>query len=264
MPETPAPRLLATSTLGEGDRPTVLLHGFLGSGRNLRALALAWASREPHRRFFLLDLTGHGDSPPLGEGARLDDVAADVLATIDAVSPGRAVTVVGHSLGGRVGLAAAGLAPSQIADLVLLDIAPGAIDPRVSESRRVLDVLLAMPDEAPDRRAFRTRLIDAGLSPALSDWVLMNVRTEGDRATWRIDRRALDALHDAFNRVDLWPVVERRAVPIRCARGGRSRYVTDADAARLEAAGCEVLTLPEAGHYVHVDALAPLVDWLSR
>src|SRR5262245_24605402 len=45
--------ILENIRLGEGEIPTVLLHGFLGSGRNLRSLAAAWSEADPRRRFLL-------------------------------------------------------------------------------------------------------------------------------------------------------------------------------------------------------------------
>ena len=77
---------------------------------------------------------------------------------------------------------------------------------------------------------------------------------------WRFDRQAFQDLHERFTREDLWPVIERGEVPVQVIRGGRSRYVSDADAARLQAAGVPVDTLAGAGHHVHVEALDALVD----
>jgi pimeloyl-ACP methyl ester carboxylesterase len=263
--EGPGP--LSSFVVGEGARPTVLLHGFLGSGRNLRSLALKWAAGDPGRRFLLPDLTGHGTSPPLPPGASLDLIAEMILETAARAGFVGPLSVAGHSLGGRVALAAARIAADRLADVALLDITPGPIDPRRSDSRRVLDVLLQAPEEVGDRRALRGFLVERGLAPALVDWVLMNLRVEqdagqGPRYVWRLDRAAMDALHESFNGEDLWPVVEARPVPIRAVRGGRSGYLPQADVARLEAAGCPVATLPEAGHFVHVDAPDALVAWL--
>ena len=91
----------------------------------------------------------------------------------------------------------------------------------------------------------------------------MNLESTGAGGyRWRIDRSALAAFHDRFNRADLWPVVESRRLPIRCIRGGRSRQVSDADVARFQAAGCRVDTIPEASHHLHVDAVDALVALL--
>lgn len=275
--------VLASYTLGTGPRPTILLHGFLGSGKNLRTLAQRWSQADPTRTFLVPDLPAHGSSPPpAGEinlgappareinlGApvareiNLGDLAAPVLET--AVARGMAgVTMVGHSVGGRVALAALRDSPRLVERVVLLDIAPGPIDDARSESRRVLDLLLGAPAEAADRRELRQFFVDEGMSGALADWLMMNVMREGDRYRWRFDRRLLDKLHTAVSGEDLWGVIEVASGRVSCARGGRSRYVSEEDVRRMESLGCRVHTIPDAGHYVHVDALDALVAWLSQ
>src|SRR4051812_46750653 len=143
---------LASYRIGEGDRPTILMHGFLGAGKNLRSLAQAWSQKDPSRFFLVPDLTGHGSSPPLPAQANLLTLASDVLATADAEGLSRPFSLVGHSLGGRVALAAASLAPGSADEIILLDITPGSIEDRLSAGRRALAVLLSAPDDAPDRR----------------------------------------------------------------------------------------------------------------
>jgi pimeloyl-ACP methyl ester carboxylesterase len=255
---------LASIRVDGGARATVLLHGFLGSSKNLRGFAQRWAERDPERSFLLVDLTGHGASPPLPAGADLAVLADDVAETVAAAGLAAPVSVLGHSLGGRVALAWADAAPESLADIVLLDIAPGPIELARSSSRRVLDVLLAAPAEAPDRRAFRALLTGAGLEPPVADWVLMNLECDARSCRWRIDRAALDALHERVNGADLWPVVEARQVPVRCIRGARSGYVTDADAARLRAAHSPVDTVEGAGHDLHVEAPSAVIDLIVR
>lgn len=259
------PVTLACDLVGAGSEAVMLLHGFLGSARNLRTLAQRWQQLQPENRFVLPDLRGHGVSPPLPAGGNvtLAALAADVLATARQQELTPPYRLVGHSLGGRVALAAARIAPESIAEIALLDIGPGPIDPAKSESRRVLDVLLAAPDEAHDRRELRGFFVGRGLSPPLTDWLLMNLETVAGRVRWRIDRQALEKLHSQSMAEDLWDVVQAKAVALRCVRGARSGYVSDAEAARLRAAGCPTATLPDAGHFVHVDALPALLDWLT-
>src|SRR3954471_9459347 len=74
---SPMPRL-SSFRIGEGDRPTILLHGFLGAGKNLRSMAQAWAQRDPSRLFLVPDLTGHGASPPLPSHPSVYTLASDV------------------------------------------------------------------------------------------------------------------------------------------------------------------------------------------
>jgi esterase len=255
--------VLESFQIGEGEVPTVLLHGFLGSGRNLRSLATAWSEAEPRRRFLLPDLTGHGTSPGLPPGADLGTLARDVVETARARGFTGPLEWVGHSLGGRVSLTASLAAPADVASVTLLDISPSPVPVDLSESGMVLNVLLQAPDTAADRREMRAALTGQGLSGPLADWLVMNlVSTPDGGVRWRFDRRALAEMHLRVNDVDLWAAVERPGAMVRCIRGGRSRYVTDAAAARLKAAGCPVETLPEAGHFVHVDAPQALLQWL--
>jgi pimeloyl-ACP methyl ester carboxylesterase len=256
---------LSTERLGAGEKTTVLLHGFLGSGKNLRTLAQRWSEKDPSRTFLLPDLRGHGSSPPLDEGMSLGALAADVFDTVRAEGLSLPADVVGHSLGGRVALAGSLTASEQVRSVTLLDISPSPIPTNSSESGAVLRVLLEAPAQAPDRKTLRSWLLAHGLSEHLSDWLLMNVApSSAGGYAWTFDRAALDRLHARVNQEDLWAAVEDSKAPVRCIRGGKSSYVSEEDAARMTRAGCPVETLEGAGHYVHVQALAALVDLLSR
>jgi len=251
---------LASSTVGTGNNRTLVLHGLMGSGRNLHSFARKLTEADPTRSFELVDLAGHGNSPPLPPGATLASLGRDVLDTAEAVDAAEPFDLIGHSLGGRVALAAAGEAPHRVRSVTLLDISPGPLDGDATGSRRVLDVLVGAPAHAASREEMRAHLQATGLSSGLVEWLLTNLRPDNGGYGWRIDARALDEPYDRLNRTDLWPVVEARAHPITCIRGGRVRYVTDEDVERLRANGARVFTLEGAGHYLHVDALDELVE----
>jgi len=264
--------------VGKGERGAVLLHGFLGSGRNLRTLARRWSEADPSLCILVPDLTGHGESPPLPERPTLEGVAADVEETLEAAGLGGPVLWVGHSLGGRVALAAARRHAADMRGVDLLDIGPGKVPAAEADSGQVVDALCAAPERAGSRREMRDWLCSR-LPPALADWLAMNLvpsegalrqaqgsalrLAQGSGFAWRVDREALRRAHPAMLSEDLWDVVLGRRVPIRCARGGESPYVPGADARRLEANGCPVTTFLGAGHFLHVDALEPLVAWLA-
>jgi pimeloyl-ACP methyl ester carboxylesterase len=257
--------ILESFQVGEGQRPTVLLHGFLGTGRNLRALATAWSEVDKGRRFLLPDLTGHGTSPRLPPGATLSTVAADVLETARAAGLRGPLELVGHSLGGRVSLAASLRSPADVASVTMLDISPSPIPTHLSESGKVMELLRTAPASAPDRRTMRAELTGRGLSGPLADWLVMNLEPVPDGGVrWRFDRESLAEFHGRVNGEDLWAALTRPGAKVRCIRGGRAHYVTDADLARMEALGCPVATLPDAGHFVHVDAPDALLRWLTQ
>jgi esterase len=238
----------------------VLLHGLLGSARNLATLARGLTERRPDLAVVALDLTGHGASPPLPARADTATLAADVLASARRLALASPLTIVGHSLGGRVALQAAALDPGTVARVTLLDIAPGPLDhdPGITA---VLAAVVGAPDTFESRGQARTVLTAAGLAPALADWLLLNLESGADGYHWRVDRRALAELHAGVLREDLWPLVERpRSWTLRCVRGGASPVVSEHDARRLQAAGCPVVTIEGAGHFLHVERPRAVLD----
>src|SRR4030095_4672743 len=112
---------------GAGGRPLVLLHGLLGSARNLSTLGRLLVDRNPELDVVAFDLTGHGASAPLPPGADATTLAADVLNSARALGLRPPLSFVGHSLGGRVALRVALSEPASVGTVSLLDIPPGPL-----------------------------------------------------------------------------------------------------------------------------------------
>lgn len=91
---------------GEGDRLVILLHGMQGSAESWWRVGPVIADRG--YRVVALDLPGHGESAPDRELTveRAAEAVAGTVASLDAGSP---VIAIGHSLGGQLLAAAAGL-----------------------------------------------------------------------------------------------------------------------------------------------------------
>ena len=260
-------RRLAHQRTGEGSRTLVLLHGFLGSARNLSTLGRALVERDPDLGIVAFDLTGHCASPPLPPGADSATLAGDVLASARTLGLPAPLTLVGHSLGGRIALRAALLEPASTASLTLLDIPPGPLDDAGGVGR-VVDALRRAPAVVATRGEARAHLVADGVPGVLADWLLLNLEPAEGGYRWRVDREALAALHVRITGEDLWPAVEgRHAYAVRCVRGAKSGYVSDADVRRLSAAGCPVVTIEGADHFVHAErpreTAAAIVDGLA-
>lgn len=105
---------IAFSDQGKG-RVVVLLHGFLGSkelwGSIPQDLARSY-------RVIAIDLPGHGNTPCLGYAHSMDLMAKCVKAVLDSLKLKRYV-IIGHSMGGYVGLAFADLFPDHLRGLCL-------------------------------------------------------------------------------------------------------------------------------------------------
>jgi pimeloyl-ACP methyl ester carboxylesterase len=109
---------------GDGGMPVVFVHSAGGSTEH-------WAAQLAHlraggRRAIALDLRGHGRSNPPADGDySIAAMAGDVIAVADHLELAR-FALVGHSMGGAVATATAGLHPERIAGLLLLDPATDA------------------------------------------------------------------------------------------------------------------------------------------
>lgn len=247
-----------------GGRPLVLLHGFLGSARNLTSLARGLRQGAPGYDVHAIDLPGHGHGPALPRDADLAALARTTLVSLQRLRLAPPLVLAGHSLGGRVALRLAGLEPSLVGHLVLLDITP-ASRPPAADTAALVQALLAAPATGSTRAEFRAYFAQAGMAPALTDWLLMNLERAGEGLHWRIDRVALAALLPRIGADDLWPAVEGvRDYSVHAVRGGRSPYVPDDDARRLAAAGARVDTVDGAGHFLHVDRPAETLERILK
>jgi pimeloyl-ACP methyl ester carboxylesterase len=103
---------------GAGELAVVFVHAFGGNTTH-------WSAQLEHlrqkRRSVALDLRGHGLSePPANGDYRMDSMAGDVDAVVNKIGLQRFV-LVGHSMGGSVVIAYAGLHPERVAGIVLVD-----------------------------------------------------------------------------------------------------------------------------------------------
>lgn len=105
--------------------PIVILHGLLGSSRNLMSWAKLLHSKLNNQHdIFLLDLRNHGQSTKLGPLLmEYNLMAGDIIATLDSLNI-KSFHMVGHSLGGKVAGATSLKYSDRVKSLVFLDISP--------------------------------------------------------------------------------------------------------------------------------------------
>jgi pimeloyl-ACP methyl ester carboxylesterase len=97
-------------------RPILMLHGYSDSWFSFsRVLPLL----PPAYHVFALDLRGHGESQQPAGGYTMREMAADVIAFMNAMKISRA-TIVGHSMGSFIAQQVALAAPRRVARLVLV------------------------------------------------------------------------------------------------------------------------------------------------
>jgi pimeloyl-ACP methyl ester carboxylesterase len=221
---------------GSGEPLLVLLHG-LGGWRPL--LAQRWPGR-----WIAPDLPGHGGSLPLP--AYSFDGFAGAVAGV--VPPGARVVVLGHSLGGAVGLAlASGRFPVPVQAVIGLGIKVVWTDEDLHRARAVSQRPLAWfasRDEAAARYLRVSGL--GGLLPAGDPAVDAGLREQDGR--WRL---AMDLAAFAVGAPDMPQLLARSQAPVTLARGEHDPMNTDEQLARL---GAPTVTLPGLGHNAHAES----------
>jgi pimeloyl-ACP methyl ester carboxylesterase len=166
--------------------------------------------------------------------------------------------LLGHSMGGKTAMQAALTAPGRVDRLVVADMAPKAYPPHHTP---ILEALAALDPTQYDSRS----TIDDALAEAVASWpvrqfLLKNLNYDGTRYRWQMNLDAIRANYDAV--VDAIDVDATFGGPARFIAGGRSDYVTEDDLPRIRTQfpQAELVTIDDAGHWVHADAPEAFAD----
>ncbi|MEV4812862.1 alpha/beta fold hydrolase [Micromonospora avicenniae] len=224
-------------------RPTLLLLHGMGATSEVW---LPWAPLLRHRwegRWLAPDLPGHGTSPPL-PAYSFTTLAEQVAATL---ASGDRLVVLGHSLGGVVGLTlaarGAGLPVAAVVGLGIKAVWSGAELAKTRELAARPVAWYPTRDEAAQRYLRVSGL--AGLVAADDPRVTAGLREVDGR--WRL---AMDPGAFAVGEPDLAALVAATEVPVLLARGEHDPLVTDG---QLQRYGVPVATLSGLGHNAHVE-----------
>jgi pimeloyl-ACP methyl ester carboxylesterase len=232
-----------------GDAPAlVFLHGLLGSGSNWHTQAQRLA---PGRQVLVPDLRNHGRSPQSPETG-YDAMVSDLLALLVREDLDR-VTLVGHSMGGKLAMLAALRAPQRVERLVVVDIAPVRYPNRyeaIFAALQSLD-LAALTSRREADRQLEDRLPD----PGLRQFLLQNLVKANRGWAWRVNLPVLAEQAERLMGFEPLAGLEPFEGPVLAIYGGESDYVSEGHAelfrpwfpaARLEC-------VEGAGHWVHAE-----------
>lgn len=242
---------------GSGEPTLLLLHGMGGSGAVWNRLTALLDTRPGS--WIAPTLPGHGRSPGL-EKYTYEALAAAVAGVLE---PDQPVAVLGHSLGGAVGLAlAAGDFPVRVTGVVGI-----GIKVRWSEQD------LAGAEVVANRPVYFTRTREEAADRALKAAGLAGLLTPDDPEVSSLLRKVNDGWRPVFELRSLtvgvpdmsgWlATLAARGIPVTLAAGERDPMSPQEHLADLVP---EPQMLPGLGHSAHVEdpaALLPLLDRLA-
>jgi non-heme chloroperoxidase len=220
-----------------GGSPIVFLHGWPDSWFSFSRVA---ALLPPQYRAFFLDQRGFGDSEQPDRGYETHDLAADVIAFLDANSIERA-TIVGHSFGSFVARRVAIVYPQRVERLALIGTGWTAVNPVTREVQASLRDL-ADPISYEFARDFQASTAYVPLPDSFFERIV----AESLKLPARLWREEFDGLLRYDDTQDLGGLGQ----PTLLMWGDRDALFSRADQDRLVAAipGATLKIYPEIGH----------------
>jgi pimeloyl-ACP methyl ester carboxylesterase len=255
------PSELHTTASGERGSLIAFCHGLFGQGRNWTGIAKALSGEH---RTLLVDLPQHGRS------AWSDDVdypglADQVAGLFSADDP---VTLVGHSMGGKVAMVLALRHPELVARLCVVDVAPADYGGS-QEFEGYIAAMRGLDLDALERRADADEaLAEQVPNRTVRDFLLQNLRREGDSWRWQMN---LEVLGRELRTISGWPADALADVapydgPVLWVAGSESRYIEPEHAETMERLFPRTrrVVVKNAGHWVHSQQPEVFVEVLRR
>lgn len=242
--------------IGEGP-PVAFCHGLFGQGRNWTQIAKSLAS---DHRCILLDMPDHGRS------AWTDGF--DYPAVADLVAAGLAddgpLSLVGHSMGGKIAMLVALRHPALVERLCVVDVSP--VDYQgLTQFDGYVEAMQAVDLTALGDRRDADRALEPGVpDPTIRGFLLQNLRREHTHWRWQMN---LDGLGASLAALSGWPDPSGSYDgPVLWIAGETSPYIKPEYTERMRALFPRVrqVTVKGAGHWVHADQPAVFTEILRR
>lgn len=231
------------------DHPVILMHGMFGSLSNLGLVGRALLDHG--YRVIAVDMRNHGLSPH-ENNMSYADMAADIIELMDSLSIQHA-HLLGHSMGGKVGMQVAMSYPERVKKLIVADIAP--VTYSVERHNEILDGLQALADTDINSRKQADELL-ARYEPeaGIRGFLLKNLyRKDNGLFGLRLNLEAVQAnYYDALTAAPTGSPFSGKALFLK---GADSAYIQDKYQPIINALfpSATLKIIEGAGHWLHAE-----------
>jgi esterase len=251
--------LLHSNSIGDSGQDLVILHGFLGMSDNWKTHAKNWAKMG--YRVHLIDQRNHGRSFWSNDFSY--ELMADDLARFCEVHGLKNILLLGHSMGGKTALYFACQYSKLLKALVVADIAPKKYEPH---HQKILKGLSELDfDQIKSRGDADVLLSKYVPEPGVRMFLLKNLYwVDPGKLGLRIN---IDVLKNASEAIgENLSNTSRSEHPCLFVKGALSDYILDTDLPILRHyfPKAELVTIPDAGHWLHAEKPKLFFETVSR
>jgi len=222
------------------------LHGLFGSSDNWVSLGRIFAEKFS---VILVDQRNHGLSPKSDEW-NYPAMAADIQQLAANLGYSK-INLIGHSMGGKVGMTIADRYPALIQKLVVADIAPKYYPIR---HRMIIEGLMSINlDMIDSRQEADIQLKNYVPEASVRNFLLKNLEREHGKYKWKIN---LDVINNHLENVGMETYPKQEiSIPVLFIRGINSDYITDEDIMEIRSyfTHSTVESIGNAGHWLHAE-----------
>ncbi|MFK7787185.1 MAG: alpha/beta fold hydrolase [Crocinitomicaceae bacterium] len=240
--------------LGEG-RPLMILHGLFGFSDNWQTHAKKLAE---YYRVILVDLRNHGRSDWRDEFS-YDLMAEDVIELAEDLNL-EDLILVGHSMGGKVAMRVAQQTEDLLEKLAIIDM--GIKSYPMHHQHILAGIHSVKVDEIKARREAEQQMRAHIDSEGVLQFLLKNLHwKEKGKLAWRMNTAVLEReMPEILSEMPEGEVFTTTLF----IRGELSNYILDEDFESIENQflDSEIVTIANAGHWVHAEAPAEFLDAL--
>ena len=224
-------------------RGLLLVHGLFGSARNFNNVAKKLCDS---RRVITVDLRNHGSSPWFSTNSYFD-MANDLLKVI--TNFGGPFDIMGHSMGGKAAMVLAVEFPEAVNRLCVVDIAPIKYQ---HDQLLHIDAMVSVDLSKIKKRSDTLKqLLDSIEEEKIAQFLTQSLDMKNKK--WFLN---LEILRKEMPQILGFPHLSKKFMgPTLFLSGKKSNYVTHD--ARVEIfrlfPNTKFATIPNAGHWIHVD-----------
>ena len=255
-------KLLSNENLHFNNQKLIFIfHGLFGRAKNWHSIALKISYM--FKGFLIVfDLRNHGDNEPSSEisySLMIDDIY--FFAKKNKINK---FSIIGHSMGGKLGMLFTLLHPHFVKQLFVVDIAPVNY-PR--EETEIVDYLLKIDvKNCKSRNEVDLKLSNYINDKELRSFLLQNLNFNNGAYSWSLD---LNAIKMGMKDLRGFPydIIENTSkIDTFCIFGGDSPYINEnyKDKFRTLFTNLNFFKIEDAGHWLHVEKPDEFISIISK